>query len=134
MLAINRYTQEYIDACRTRLDEQLAAYRAVAATASPQALAAFEPLFFNNLVLVLDHDFLHRARALELKDGNPINEVRVLCNSLQDGGRLLADKSIKLKPQTSVLGYAVGDEIRIDEAGFTRLADAYFAEVRVKYA
>jgi hypothetical protein len=36
------------------------------------------------MVLGLDHYFLHRVRKLEGKDGNPLNEVRVICDSLTD--------------------------------------------------
>ncbi len=86
------------------------------------------------MVLSLDSHFTHRARALEGKDGNPLNEVRVLCNSLvQNGGVLAADKTIRLKPAASVLGYEVGDEIRLTEAAFVRLAEAFFAEIESKY-
>ena len=95
---------------------------------------AFEPLFFNNLVLVLDAYFVHRLRTKELKDGNPANEVRVLCESiLHNGAKLAADKAIKLKPDASVLGYEVGDEISLDEKRFAKLADAYFVEIEKKY-
>ena len=46
------------------------------------AVDAFVPRFFNGLVLQLDYSFVHRTRNLEGKDGNPLNEVRVLCSSL----------------------------------------------------
>ena len=98
------------------------------------ALEAFEPQFFNNLVLVLDTLFVHRTRALEKKDGNPLNDVRVLSNSLlQNEGVLLADKTIKLDAAKSVLGYRVGDEIRLNEADFHGLSTAFFSEIESKY-
>ena len=95
---------------------------------------AFEPVFFNNMVLVLDSFFTHRLRGMEGKDGNPLNEVRVIQISLvENDGRLTVDTTIKLKAATSVLGYDVGDEIRLQEADFTRLAEAYFTEIEKKY-
>ncbi len=91
MLCINNYTQKYIDECRSRVAAQVSAYQTLVATARNQtatgepplnaAIVAFEPHFFNNMVLALDNYFVHRARALEKKDGNPLNEVRMLCNS-----------------------------------------------------
>jgi hypothetical protein len=93
---------------------------------------AFEPVF-DNIVLVPDSYFTHRARGREGKDGNPLNEVRVLCNSMVDNdGLLAADKTIKLDASKSVLGY-VGDEILVTEADFVRLSEALFAEMEKKY-
>jgi hypothetical protein len=46
------------------------------------AIESFETNFFNHMVLVLDHYFVHRSRIIELKDGNPLNEVRMLCDSI----------------------------------------------------
>jgi hypothetical protein len=98
------------------------------------AVGDLEPQFFNNLVLVLDHLFVHRLRKLEGKDGNPANEVRVLSASLmENGGILAADSQITLDPGSSVLGYAVGDTIAIEEEGFTRLAEVYFDEIESRY-
>jgi hypothetical protein len=78
--------------------------------------------------------FVHRLRKAEGKDGNPANEVRVLATSIMENdGRLVAEKTIRLRPETSVLGYAPGDEIALDEAAFTRLADGYFAEVQTRF-
>lgn len=96
MLAVSSYSQEYVVACRARMESQLAAYRKLAAEAKKQggpdaaaaasALESFESVFFNNMVLVLDSYFTHRLRAIEKKDGNPLNEVRVLCNSMLHHG------------------------------------------------
>lgn len=87
MLAVNKYTKKYISECQVRMDAQLAAYAALASKAGAKAAESFSPLFFNHLALVLDAYFVHRTRGLEGKDGNPLNEVRMLCSSiLQNGG------------------------------------------------
>jgi hypothetical protein len=82
------YTKDHVNSCRSKIEAQLAAYRVLTGAAREKAgdssasAATFEPLFFNNLVLVLDRFFVHRARGLEGKDGNPLNEVRMLCDSI----------------------------------------------------
>jgi hypothetical protein len=127
MLCVNTYAQRYIDDCRKKVDVQLSAFRKLVKTARTQvgtdgtplnsSIEAFEPIFFNNMVLVLESYFVHRSRTIEKKDGNPLNEVRVLCDSLmQSDGVMRADEAIKLDPTKSVLKYHVGDEIRIREA------------------
>jgi hypothetical protein len=138
MLGVSTYTQDHIDSARRRIAEQVSAYDdLVAATGSgagPDTVDAFAGRFFGNLVIVLDHLFMHRLRGKEGKDGNPINEVRMLSLALvENGGVLTADKTIKYKPETAVLGIAVGDEVTVDEGGFTRLAEAYFAEIEKRF-
>jgi hypothetical protein len=144
MLAMNSYPQAYIDACRARVDSQLAAFRKLAAAKKraagkepslDAAFEAFETTFFNNMVIVLEGYFVHRTRGPEKKDGNPLNEVRVLTNSmLQNGERMMAESTLKMNPARSVLRHAVGDPIRLREADFTRLASAFFADLESKYA
>ncbi|MGA2381064.1 MAG: hypothetical protein ABSG85_17350 [Spirochaetia bacterium] len=111
------------------------------------AVEDFEVTFFNNLVLLLDCLFVHRLTGIEGKDGNPLNEVRVICNSLlassphlQHYGAapkrkniMTQDKSIKLSPENSVLKYEYGDEIRMHEAEFLLISKAFFAELERKY-
>lgn len=75
MLCVNNYTQKYIDECRARVAAPVSAYQSLVATARNQtatgepllnaAIEAFEPHFFNNMVLALDSYFVHRARAME---------------------------------------------------------------------
>ena len=141
MLAVTTYDQDYIDECRSRMEAQLDAYRALVSAAAKDnrsatrsAVESFTPLFFNNLTLVLDNYFVHRTRAIEGKDGNPMNEVRILCDSiLNNHGVLRADKGIKYQPETSVLKLGVGDEITLDEAQFRLLFEAYFAAIEQKF-
>jgi hypothetical protein len=134
MLAANKYPQAYVDECRGRVAQQMSTYQALAKAGSARAIEPFEHQFFNNMVLVLDYLFVHRTRALEKKDGNPLNEVRMICNSLlQNQGVLAADNAIKLDPSKSILGLHVGDEIRMNAADFQRLNDAFFDEIEAKF-
>lgn len=138
---MKKYSREYIDACRARVDGDLRAYRKQVGGASAKE---FESRFFNAQVLLLDHMFVHRLTGVEGKDGNPLNEVRVLCNSLlYNKGKVQMEKlpdwpnsagaSLKLPPDKSVLGLENGDDIRLSEADFTRLAKAFFAEIEKRY-
>ncbi len=52
---------------------------------------------------------------------------------LQNGNVLAADKTIKYRPEQSVLKLELGDEIRLDLAGFTQLFHAYFSEIELKF-
>jgi hypothetical protein len=144
MLCINNYTQKYIDECSSKVKSQLSAYKNLVTTAGGQnganktmlntAIKSFEPVFFNNMVLVLDTYFVLRSRTMEGKDGNPLNEVRILCNSMMNNNnKMCADKTIKFNPAKSVLKYQVGDEIKLNKAGFLQLSNAFFAEIESKY-
>ena len=145
MLCVNNYTQKYIDECHSRVAAQVSAYKTLVATARNKtstdepllnaAIEAFEPHFFNNMVLALECYFVHRARAIEKKDGNPLNEVRMLCNSMMNNNNMMcADKTIKFDPAKSVLKYGVGDKIQLKEADFMRLSSAFFDEIERKYS
>ena len=145
MLGTNRYPAAYVQATRDEIAANIRAYRDLVAAASKAsgmsltridaALSAFEPAFFNNLLIALEMRFVHRLRGQEGKDGNPLNEVRVLCASiLENAGVMGSDKTIKMKPENTVLQLAVGDKINVTEADFVRLADAYFAEIEAKFS
>jgi hypothetical protein len=88
--------------------------------------------------------FVHRLRVIEGKDGNPLNEVRVLCNSiLLNGGKMQVEtlpewpmpggRSLKLPLEKSVLKLKVGDVVKLSEADFVRLSKAFFAALEEKY-
>ena len=128
MLAVTEYSPDHINRCRRRIEADIAIF------SKSKANGAAETAFFNNMVLSLDHYFVHRVRKNEGKDGNPLNEVRVLCDSLTDNdGVLAADKTIRLDPEKSILGLEVGDEIKLTEADFRRLADGFLAEIENRY-
>ncbi|MCI0465439.1 MAG: hypothetical protein L0Y57_00270 [Beijerinckiaceae bacterium] len=134
MLCVSSYTKDYVDACRAKVGEQLASYRKVVA-AKPSEIDAFEHQFFSHMILALDHYFLHRSRNMEGKDGNPLNEVRILCNGImENNGRMSADKTIRYKPEVSILKLKEGDEIRLNADEFARLSEAFFNEVKKKYS
>ncbi|HLZ69334.1 MAG TPA: hypothetical protein VKV26_05420 [Dehalococcoidia bacterium] len=143
MLGMKTYSHEYIDGCRSNLEADLAAYRGMVAargsssvneTPRHSVFDAFEAVFFNNMVIVLDSLFVHRLRVIEGKDGNALNEVRMLCASLMEhAGVMTLDKSIKWSPAKSVLKYQDGDEIKLSEADFALLSQAFFTEIERKY-
>ena len=57
---------------------------------------ALEPIYLANLLIAMDAHFIHRLRGAEGKDGNPLNEVRMLCYSMINSDNVLqADKTIK---------------------------------------
>ena len=141
MLGRKDYTQEEVDHAQAAITDQVAAYRklakAVGATKDKKAeaaLAAFAPLFFNNMVLVLDRPFVHRIRPVTGKDGNALNEVEMLGDSLMNHDGVLQKSSvIKLVPEQSVLQLEFGDPIRLSEDDFTRLSAAFFAELERRF-
>ncbi len=136
MLSINSYPPSYVEACHGRIAALLTTYDRMLATAGPAAdtVRAFEHQAFNNMVLALDGYFGHRARAFEGKDGNPLNEVRILCAAMMHGdGVVQAEKTIKYDPARTVLKYRVGDRIALSRADFEALSDAFFAEIVAKY-
>lgn len=145
MLGISKYSQAYVDDCRVKIDLQISIYEdlvtlardSISTSEAPldSAIEAFEVMFFNNMVLVLDHYFCHRLRALEKKDGNPLNETRVLCNSLMtNSSTMAADKTIRLNPSKALLKYQVGDKITLNIEDFRLLSKAFFAEIESKYS
>jgi len=135
MPAVTSYPSEYIENCHKHMEEQLAAFeRLVQASRAPAAVSGFEPLFFGNLTLVLDACFAHRQRDREGSDGNPLNEVRLLCRALlHHDGVLTADGTIEYRPAASVLGLNIGDTVELNANQFRELSRAFFAEIERKY-
>ena len=142
MLGRKDYTKEELDSARKAVDKQLAAYKKLAKAAEgakdpkvAAALEAFEPLFLNHMTMVLDRYFVHRIRKVTGNDGNPVNEVELLTESLLTGdGALRGNNVIKYVPAESVTKLEVGDKIVLDAAQFERLAKAFLAEIEKKFS
>jgi len=138
---MNNYTRKYIDDSLRQINQHISTYKKLKAAVTKQnedllhtAIKPFEPVFFNNMVLVLDSYFTHRSRTIEGKDGNPLNEVRVLCNSLLHNNSIMSmDKSVKIIPGKTVLKYKTGENIQLHEEDFSRLFKAFFVELESKY-
>jgi len=145
MLGMREYDGDYIDACRSRVETQTAMFREVAQAARDHgdadvsrlegALESLESEYFNNMLLVLEGYFVHRLRGVEGKDGNALNEVRVLARSLmENGGAVMEDPQIALDPERSVLGLRVGEPVRLTLQEYTRLSDAFFRELERRFS
>jgi hypothetical protein len=136
MLGRKTYTREELDHGRSTIADQLAAYERLV-TAVPTGTTAvdeFEWRFFNNMTLVLDRLYVHRLRVSTGKDGNPLNEVELICESLlNNDGVLQGNNVVKYVPEESVVGLKIGDRIRLSADDFTRLADAFFADLERKF-
>ena len=122
-----------IEACRAEIAAQIQAYRDLVGAASKAsgmsltrieaALAAFEPAFFNNLLVALDARFGGRPHA-----PGPMSEVRLLAASLMHGGGLLrADPAIPYDADGSVLRLEAGERIALNGDDFDALCAAFLA-------
>jgi hypothetical protein len=141
MLGRKDFTAEEIAHARAAVDEQLGAYRELAEAvdkagepAVAAALEALEPALFGAALMALDRFFVHRLRTVARTDANPLTEVELLVESLMAGGVLRTAKGIKYAPDAAVLQLAPGDRIRLTADRFARLADAFLAELQVRFA
>lgn len=139
MLAVTSYPEVYVQLTAAKVDEQLAAYAALEAAVkgnaqAEAALAAFAPGYFNAMLLALDHHFMHRLRGAEGKDGNPLNEARMLSDAIMENdGVLQENKTIKYKAEKAAAGIEPGQTIVLDAEKFGRLATAYIAEIAKRF-
>ena len=129
MLSVKLYLPGYIKACRHKVQMDVAAFHALSSTTEK-----FEAVYFNNMVLVLEQMFVHRMRGHEGKDGNPLNEVRMIANSiLTNDNVLVEDSTIRYKETKSVSKLRIGGPIAIKADSFIELANAFFKEIEQKF-
>jgi hypothetical protein len=128
-----------IEAIRAEFAGYVQAYRDLLAAASKAsgaslmridgAFAAFEPGYFNNLLVALAARFANRRPGGEDDGGGAIAEVRLVVASLIDhGGVMTAGKSAAYSPGTSVLRIDTGDRIALNADDFEAIAAAYIGE------
>jgi hypothetical protein len=68
------------------------------------------------------------------KDGNPLNEVEMICDSLVNNKGVFRDSNvIQYIPYRSVIKLNVGDKIRPTAEEFQRLSSTFFAELERKF-
>jgi hypothetical protein len=144
MPGMKEFEQDYIDACRSRIESQVAVFHEVAQAARDHgdadvsalegALESLEYEYFNNMLIVLDGYFVHRLSGVEGKDGNALNEVRVLARSLmENGGTVMADPMIGLDPARSVLGLVAGSPVILTLQQYRRISDAFLREIEGRF-
>lgn len=123
------YPSDEVDSCRDHCDALLAAWEANEVEDS-----TLESLVFAQAVVVLHTWFGHRAREREGTDANPLNEVRVVADSVVgNDGVLRVLGPITWVPERTVLRLAVGDDVELTARGFARLAAAYLAAIESTY-
>ncbi|MEL4318292.1 hypothetical protein WJX64_04695 [Leifsonia sp. YIM 134122] len=138
MLGRRDFTQDELEHARSEIVGQLAAYEVLAGTVTdPAGIAALEVFssgFFTAMLLALDRPFVHRLRLVTGTDGNALNEVEMLVDSLiNHSGVLQPSTELALDPETSVTGIAFGEEIHLTIDQFERLAAAFFVEIEKKF-
>jgi hypothetical protein len=137
MPSSNRPTADAIRAARAEITAQIQAYRDLVGAASKAsgmsltridaALAAFEPAFFNNLLVALDARF---RQVLPTAPGDAIAEVRLLADSLlAHGGVLSASPAIGHDADASVLRLDLGERIALNADDFEALCAAFLAAI-----
>jgi hypothetical protein len=120
---------------RDEIAAQIRAYRDLVGAASKAsgmsltridaALAAFEPAFFNNLLIALAARFAGRPA-----DRGPLAEARTLAVSLMHhGGALAADPAIPYDADVSVLRIDIGELIALNADDFEALCAAVLAQI-----
>ncbi len=127
------FTRASLQACRDDVAAQIQAYRDLVGAASKAsgmsltridaALAAFEPAFFNNLLVALDARFAGRPSASGVS-----SEVRLLASALLHGGGLLqGDPAIPYDADASVLRIDPGERVALNGDDFEALCAAFLA-------
>ena len=136
MLDQATYDADYVADCRGQVDGEIAAFDNARfdSEADETGIDDLEVSYFGALVLALEMRFVHRLRASEGTDGNALNEVRLVAQSIMsNGGRLIDDPTLGLDPETSVLALEPGDDIALRYDDFVKLSQAFFDELEARY-
>lgn len=134
MASGHTFTLADVQACRTHFATQIATYRDLIAAASKAsgasltrvdaALAAFEPGYFNTLLVALNARFVRHASDTRAALG----EVRLLVDSMQaNGGVMTVSDTAGYEPANTVLGIDAGDRIALNAEDFEAICAAFLA-------
>ena len=142
MLGRKNYTPQEVARAKAAVAQQLATYKKVtkllgtanADKKSDAAVAEFETVYFNNMVIVLDRYFVHRIRPVAGKDGTPLNEVELIADTLmKNAGMFKANNAIKYVPEASIVKLRAGDSIKLGASDFERVSTASFDELEREF-
>ena len=123
------YTPDELEACRDAADGLLAAWQA-----NDIEDETLENLVFSQAVVALDAWFAHRSPEVEGEDGNPLNEVRLLADSIiANDGVLRVPDHVRWVPGRTVLRLAAGDEVVVTADTYERLVSAYLAAIAERF-
>lgn len=129
MLGRKNYPREYIERCQRDIEAQIAEFNDL-----PPVTSSFATRLAGHLVIVMDACFVNRLRATEGKDGNPLNEVRLLAQSLMYGDTVVDDSTVTWNQESMVLGLMKGDDLELSIGDVDRLQRAFFVQLFDKYA
>ena len=127
-----------VQAARHEIAAQIQAYRDLVGAASKAsgmsltridaALAAFEPAFFNNLLIALDARFASRGAG-----GNASAEVALLAHSLlHHGGVLTTNAAWPHDADDAVLRIDFGERIALNADDFEALSAAFLGAIEAR--
>jgi hypothetical protein len=134
MLARSSYSAAQIAAARAAFADLVDAWTEIAARSAQSARERAERQVFAQMVVALDGWFAHRLRAAEGKDGNALNEVRLLAQGITaNGGYFPSDATIRWRPDASVTGFRAGDRIEMSAESFSRLSGAFLAGIAARF-
>ncbi len=129
MLGRKNYPREYIERCQRDIEAQIAEFNDL-----PPVTSTFARRLAGHLVIVMDACFVNRLRATEGKDGNALNEVRLLAQSLMYGDVVVDDSTVTWRKDAMVLGLTKGDDLELTISDVDRLQQAFFEQLLDKYA
>jgi hypothetical protein len=141
MLGRKSYERAELDTGRQAIEGQLAAYKRLAAAVersgddeARSALEAFEPRFLATLVLALDRYYVHRLRVTSGKDGNALNEVELLTESLLRGdGVFHTNNVIRYVPEQAIVKLRPGEPVQLSVDELDQLTEAFFSTLEQKF-
>lgn len=137
VLSVKSYPADFVEASRARFVSLLDAYRRLTETLPAGSLTVaseFEHRFVHAVLVSLDAAFVHRVRAQEGKDGNALNEVRMLAESiLANDGVLAPNTTIKYVAARSVTGVDIGQPIGPGIDSVHALVMTVHDEIRSRY-
>lgn len=135
----SQITPAYVASCRERINAQIECYNQLIATAKDEyttnealdeTIANFEPVFFNNLLLVMESYFDLKAQPDSQHLPGALQEVRLLCSAIRHNHNQLGNGyTTAVDPEQMVLKLAPGSTIRLNETNFITLANAYLNEM-----